>query len=91
MIRTARVDRLVAATHLLRYADDPRVSPGYRGAGELRWLLHWPGANPALAAVLAADADRLAVAALDRLSDVAGPVHADGAVPGPAGCGVSDL
>jgi len=43
-------NRVAAAAHLLRYGDGERVSPGYRGSGEIRWLLFWPegpaGANP---------------------------------------------
>lgn len=37
-------DRIVAAAHLLRYSSDDRVSPSYRGIGEIRWLLFWPEA-----------------------------------------------
>jgi GNAT superfamily N-acetyltransferase len=37
-------DQIVAAAHLLRYARDDRVSPSYRGSGEIRWLLFWPQA-----------------------------------------------
>jgi GNAT superfamily N-acetyltransferase len=37
--------RIVAAAHLLRYAADDRVSPSYRDAGEIRWLLCWPAAS----------------------------------------------
>ncbi len=40
-------DRVAAAAHLLRYAADERVGPGYRGIGEIRWLLFWPE-GPAL-------------------------------------------
>jgi GNAT superfamily N-acetyltransferase len=35
-------DRVAAAAHLLRYAADERVGPGYRGSREIRWLLFWP-------------------------------------------------
>lgn len=34
-------ERITAAAHLLRYAPDDRVSPFYRDAGEIRWLLFW--------------------------------------------------
>ena len=34
-------DRIVAAAHLLRYAEDDRVGESYRGAGEIRWLVCW--------------------------------------------------
>jgi GNAT superfamily N-acetyltransferase len=37
-------DRIAAAAHLLRYSSDDRVSPTYRGIGEIRWLLFWPEA-----------------------------------------------
>lgn len=43
-------DRVAAAAHLLRYSANDRVSPDYRGIGEIRWLLFWPqapaGGNP---------------------------------------------
>jgi GNAT superfamily N-acetyltransferase len=43
-------NRVAAAAHLLRYGDDERVGPAYRGGGEIRWLLFWPAgpvrANP---------------------------------------------
>ncbi|MFY9927073.1 MAG: hypothetical protein WAK82_03620, partial [Streptosporangiaceae bacterium] len=35
---------IAAAAHLLRYAAEDRVSPSYRGTGEIRWLLFWPEA-----------------------------------------------
>jgi ribosomal protein S18 acetylase RimI-like enzyme len=35
-------DRVAAAAHLLRYRDDEGVGPGYRGGGEIRWLVFWP-------------------------------------------------
>jgi GNAT superfamily N-acetyltransferase len=34
--------RLTAAANLLRYAADDRVSPSYRDAGEIHWLVFWP-------------------------------------------------
>jgi GNAT superfamily N-acetyltransferase len=36
--------RVVAAAHLLRYADEDRVSDSYRDAGSIRWFLYWPEA-----------------------------------------------
>jgi GNAT superfamily N-acetyltransferase len=36
--------RIVAAAHMLRYADEERVSESYRGAGEIRWFGFWPDA-----------------------------------------------
>jgi GNAT superfamily N-acetyltransferase len=38
-------DRITAAAHLLRYADDERVSDSYRGAGDIRWFVFWPPAT----------------------------------------------
>jgi GNAT superfamily N-acetyltransferase len=35
-------DRVTAAAHLLRYAQGADVGPGYRGVGEIRWLVFWP-------------------------------------------------
>jgi GNAT superfamily N-acetyltransferase len=36
-------DRVVAAAHLLRYADDPKVwSDAYRGSADIGWLAAWP-------------------------------------------------
>jgi GNAT superfamily N-acetyltransferase len=37
-------DRIAAAALLLRYCGDSRVSPSYRGIGDIRWLLFWPEA-----------------------------------------------
>ena len=34
--------RLVAAAHVLRYADEERVSEDYRNAGDMAWLICWP-------------------------------------------------
>jgi hypothetical protein len=36
--------RVVAASHVLRYANAECVSDWYRNAGELRWFLFWPPA-----------------------------------------------
>ena len=35
-------ERLVAAAHVLRYADEDRVSEDYRNAGDMAWLVCWP-------------------------------------------------
>jgi GNAT superfamily N-acetyltransferase len=35
-------ERVVAAAHLLRYGAEEHVGPGYRNAGEIKWLLFWP-------------------------------------------------
>jgi GNAT superfamily N-acetyltransferase len=76
-------ERVVAAAHLLRYADDERVSESYRDAGEIRWLLAWPdapywpdtGAGDALA--------RASVEHLRRWN--VGRLYADGTLPAPVG------
>ena len=36
--------RVVAAAHLLRYADAPTIPARYRDAAEIRWLVCWPPA-----------------------------------------------
>lgn len=87
----AEVDgRLVAAAHLLHYDGGPHVGDAFRGAGELRWLLHWPGQHPSQETAMAAAGDAVAAAALERLSGVRGPVHAGGALPAPGVYGVPD-
>ena len=60
----------MAAAHLLRYADEERVGAGYRGLGEIRWLLVGPGQNPEQAAEMRAVADALAAAAVAHLRGV---------------------
>jgi hypothetical protein len=45
-------DRVVAAGHLLRFADEPHVSDSYRGAAELRWFCFWPSEREAGAGLL---------------------------------------
>jgi GNAT superfamily N-acetyltransferase len=82
-------ERVAGAAHLLRYADDERVGPDYRGAGEIRWLLVWPGQNPEQAVEMAAVADALAAAALDHLRGAA-RITADFGLPAPAVYGVPD-
>ena len=47
-------ERVVAATHLIRYAGDERVGPDYRNAGEIRWLVFWPAADAAASDLMAA-------------------------------------
>lgn len=37
-------ERIAAAAHLHRYADDERVGPAYRNTGGIQWLLFWPEA-----------------------------------------------
>ncbi len=47
-------ERVVAAAHLLRYGSGPAVGRMYHHAGEVAWLLGWPNATAAIAAVLEA-------------------------------------
>lgn len=82
-------ERIAGAAHLLRYADDEQVGPDYRGAGEIRWLLVWPGQNPAQAVELATVADTLVAAALAHLRGTA-RIGADFGLPAPAVYGVPD-
>jgi GNAT superfamily N-acetyltransferase len=81
--------RIVAAAHLLRYADRPHVGEPYRGAGEIRWFLYWPEAPfwPDSARA----ADELAAACVEALErwGVAGQ-YADGTLPAPGVYGVPD-
>ena len=39
-----QADRVAAAAHLLRYYADERAGTGYRGSGEIHWLVFWPEA-----------------------------------------------
>jgi GNAT superfamily N-acetyltransferase len=85
-------EQLVAAVHLRTFADEERVAPDYRAAGEFGWLLFRPGRHPDEAAETAAAADALAaagVATLRRAGVVR--IHGDGALPAPAAYGVPDV
>lgn len=80
--------RVVAAAHLLRYADHEPVSTGYRGRGEIEWLVFWPEAptgNPCWADATAA-AEALIAACIERF-DQWGATHqsAEGDLPVPCG------
>ena len=82
-------DRLVAAAHLLRYADSADVGESYRDSGEIRWLVWWPPAPFWPDSVAAADA--LAAASLARLAAWrVARVHADGTLPAPGVYGVPE-
>jgi len=69
-------ERIVAAAHLLRYADEERVGPSYRNAGEIRWFLYrplapvdnpfWPDATAAAERLLAATLSQLATWGVER-------------------------
>jgi GNAT superfamily N-acetyltransferase len=82
-------ERIAGAAHLLRYADDERVNPSLRGAGEIRWLLFWPGQNPAGAVEMVEVADALAAAATAHLRGCT-RIGADFGLPAPAVYGVAD-
>jgi GNAT superfamily N-acetyltransferase len=79
-------DRLVAAVHLRRFADEERVAPDYRGAGEFLWLLCWPGSTGEEAA------DALSAAGIAWLERAGvSRIHGDGSLPAPATYGVPDV
>jgi GNAT superfamily N-acetyltransferase len=75
--------RLVAAAYLKRYGDDDRVSPHYRGAGEIVWMVCWPDQLDAGRAVV-----RAAIAWLE--ASRVGTQWADGCLPTTATYGVPD-
>ena len=76
-------ERVVAAAHLLRYADGERVGPGYRNVGEIRWLVFGPGGEEAADALMAACIDQFARWRVARLG-------ADMSLPCPCCYGVPD-
>ncbi|MGH3488876.1 MAG: GNAT family N-acetyltransferase [Actinopolymorphaceae bacterium] len=80
-------ERLVAAAHLRRYADDDRVNVGYRDAGEIRWMVCWPPDFPWNDATAAGDT--LAGACHEQFDrwQVSGR-SADGSLPAPSIYGV---
>lgn len=81
--------RLVAAAHLLRYGTGDTVGDGYRGAGEIRWLLFWPPAPYWPDSVAAADT--LAMACLAQFSRWrVRRCLADGTLPAPGVYGVPE-
>ena len=81
-------DRVAAVAHLLRYGDDERVGPTYRGTGEIRWLLFWPegpiSANPWWTAGTHAASELMAacIAQLDRWSVTSQSAGGELPVPG---------
>jgi GNAT superfamily N-acetyltransferase len=87
-------ERVSAAAHLLRYAPDERVSPAYRNAGEISWLVFWPE-GPRISSRYWTDASEAAEMLIDactrQLEDwgVAGQ-YADGDLPVPGVYGVPD-
>jgi GNAT superfamily N-acetyltransferase len=70
--------------HLRTFADEERVAPDHRGAGEFLWLLFWPGADEAADALAAAGTEALERAGARR-------IHGDGSLPAPATYGVPDV
>lgn len=86
--------RVAAAAHLHRYGDDERVSPGYRGNGEIRWLVFWPegpvSGNPWWTAGTQAAAQLIAACTrqLDRWG--AASQNAGGELPVPGVYGVPE-
>jgi GNAT superfamily N-acetyltransferase len=81
--------RVAAAAHLVRYGDGPEVGPALRGAGEIRWLLHWPDAPFWPDGSGAGSAVARAAVALLRSRPVA-RILADGALPAPGVYGVPE-
>ena len=77
-------EAVVGAAHLLRYADEERVGAGYRGLGEIRWLLVGPGQNPEQAAEMPAVADALTAAAVAHLRAAAGSPPTSACPPPPS-------
>jgi len=86
--------RVAAAAHLLRYSPDERVSPAYRNAGEIGWLLFWPE-GPRIRSPYWTDANLAAeqlIAACIRQLEEWGVSHlyADGDLPMPGVSGVPE-
>ena len=87
-------DRIAAAALVLRYSSDGRVSPSYRGIGDIRWLLFWPEApasgNPYWTDATEA-AEKLIAACIGQLDewDVASQ-EAGGELPVPGVYGVPE-
>jgi GNAT superfamily N-acetyltransferase len=77
-------ERIAAAAHLHRYADDARVGGSYRNVGGIQWLLFWPEApegNPYWTDATEA-AEKLIAACLRRLGDWGvGGWYAEGELP----------
>lgn len=86
-------DRIAAAAHLLRYHADERAGTGYRGSGEIRWLVFWPespAGNPYWPDVTGA-AEALIAACIRQLGRWGvSRQHADGQLPVPGVYGVPE-
>lgn len=81
--------RVVAAAHLLRYADGEDTGANYRNAGEIRWLVCWPDTSYWPDAAEAGDTLALACHAQFQRWGV-GRRLADGALPAPGVYGVPE-
>jgi len=87
-------ERVVAAAHLLHYADTERLSPPYRNAGEISWLVFWPE-GPRISSAYWTDATRAAenlmAACIRQLADWGvARQYADGDLPLPGVYGVPE-
>ena len=86
-------NRVVAAAHLLRYYGDERAGAGYRGSGDIRWLVFWPEApagNPYWPDATDA-AEALIAACIGQLEEWGvSRQDADGALPVPGVFGVPE-
>jgi len=76
-------ERVIAAAHLLRYADEGRVSESYRNLGEIRWLVCVPQNESAGEALVAACTAQLTAWRVSRQA-------ADVSLPCPCCYGVPD-
>jgi len=86
--------RVAAAAHLLRYGSDERVSPTYRNAGEISWLLFWPE-GPRISSPCWTDAnlaaEKLIAACIGQLEEWGvSRQYADGDLPMPGVYGVPE-
>lgn len=86
--------RVAAAAHLLRYDRDERVSPAYRNAGEISWLVFWPE-GPRISAPYWTDAsgaaEKLMSACIGQFEDWGVlSQYADGDLPVPGVYGVPE-
>jgi GNAT superfamily N-acetyltransferase len=86
--------RIAAAAHLLRYSSAERVSPAYRNAGEISWLLFWPE-GPRISSPYWTDAnlaaEQLTAACIRQLEEWGvSRQYADGGLPVPGVYGVPE-
>jgi GNAT superfamily N-acetyltransferase len=86
--------RVAAAAHLLRYANDERGGRAYRNAGEISWLLFWPE-GPRVSSPYWTDAsqaaEKLISACIGQLDEWGvSRQYADGDLPVPGVYGVPE-